>query len=186
MARYPGEKFQFDQPIYDTVQLAVAATQTVNFFAVPFGGVLAGAILKNFAHTNLTLASVLERGTTMRVTGYSMCLREVAAGSVVAPSLIDARNISNGSLRFTLGQVVYYTAASNMVPNGGAELYLNDTATVHVGRGLSTWQNRIHLQYPIDIDEQEQIGVQLVVNTAIAAVTDVMFVLWGTQYRPVR
>lgn len=185
MARQPGSKFVFDQPIYDTVQLTAVATQTLNFFSVPLGGALTAAIVKNFTHTNMTQSGTLERGTTMRITGYSLFLRELAAGGA-APTLADARAVSNGNVIFSLGRVSYYTVASAMIPNGGAELYLNDTATVHVGRGLSTWQNRIHLANPIDIDEQELIGVQIQLNTAIAAVTDVAFVLWGTQWRPVR
>lgn len=185
MARYPGEKYQFDQPLYDTVQLAAVATQTVQFFAVPLGGILAGAVAKTFAHTNLTLAGVLERGITMRVTGYSLALRETAQGGA-APTLADARAVSIGSVNFTLGQVTYYRAATAMIPNGGSELYLNDTATVHVGRGISSWQNRIHLTNPIDIDDQENISVTVTLNATVAAVTDIMFVLWGTQWRPVR
>lgn len=185
MARQPGTKFVYDQPVYDTVQLAAVATQTVNFFSVAFGGIIAGAVTKNFTHTNMTTPGVLERGTTMKVTAYSLFLRELAVGGA-APTLADARAVSNGNIIFSLGRTSYYTVASAMIPNGGAELYLNDTATVHVGRGLSTWQNRIHLANPIDIDEQELINVSLQLNSAVAAVTDVCFVLWGTQWRPVR
>ena len=61
MPRFPGEKYQLDQPLYDTVQLAVAAGgQTVSFFLVPLGGLLVAGAPKSYTHTNLVLAGTLE------------------------------------------------------------------------------------------------------------------------------
>ena len=114
-----------------------------------------------------------------------MAMREIAKAGA-APSLADAGSITVGHLNFTLGQVSFWRMPSCLPPSAGAELYLNDTATVHVGRGVPAWQNRIHLGHPLQIDEQESIQVDLVVDGAIAAVTDVTFWLWGTQLRPVR
>lgn len=186
MPRYPGEKYQLDQPLYDTVRVAVSAVaQTVSFFLVPLGGLMFAAAPKTYTYTNLVQAGTLEKGSTFTVTGYSMELREIAKGGI-APSLVDAQNITLGHLNFTLGQVSFWREPSCHPPGGGASVYLNDTATVHVSRGVPAWQNRIMLAHPLQIDEQESIQVDLVVEGAIVAVTDVTFWLWGTQMRPVR
>ena len=186
MPRYPGEKQQLDQPLYDTVQLAVSAVaQTVSFYLVPLGGLLVAGVPKTYTYTNLVQAGTLEKGSTFTVTAFSMEMRELAKAGI-APSLVDAQNITLGHLNFTLGGVSFRRDPSCHPPGAGAALYLNDTATVHVGRGVPAWQNRIHLAHPIQIDEQEAIQVDLTVEGAIVAVTDVTFWLWGTKLRPIR
>lgn len=186
MPRYPGEKYQLDQPLYDTVRLAVSAVaQTVSFFQVPLGGLLLAGAPKTYTYTNMVQAGTLEKGMTFTVTAFSMVARELAKAAI-APSLIDMQNLTLGHLNFMLGQVSFWREPSCHPPGAGAEVYVNDTAAAHYGRGVPAWQNRIHLAHPIQIDEQESIRVDLTVEGAIAAVTDVTFWLWGTMLRPVR
>lgn len=190
MPRFDGESYILSQPIYDTVELAVAAAQVVQFFAIPLGGLLAAAFPKTYAHTNMVQAGVLERGIDFEITGFSMYVREwnsAAARHV----FVDDQSLYMGHLNLELGQVSYARLPAAMVPSGGAELnlYSNIAPAVteyHINRGISAVSNRFHLSNPIRIAEQEAISVTLNLATAITVLTDVTFVLWGNMTRPVR
>jgi len=188
--RFTGDSYILSQPLYDTVQLAVAAAQVVRFFQIPLGGLLVAGAAKTYAHTNMVQAGVLERGIDFEITGLSMYARELAKAGV-QPSLVDMQSISSGHINLELGQVSYERLPTAMVPAGGAELqYFSNIAPAvtefHVNRGITAVSNRFHLTNPIRIQEQEAISVTIDLDTAIAAVTDVTFVLWGNMTRPVR
>jgi hypothetical protein len=173
------------------VQLAVAAVQEVAFFQVPLGQLLVAGVPKTYTHTNLPLAGVLERGLDFLVTGFSMFARALAKGGI-QPSLVDLQSLAQtGHVNFELGQVSYGRYPATMIPAGGAEVnYFSNIVAAPtefmVNRGINAISNRFHLTSPIRISEQENIKVTLDLTSAIAAVTDLTFVLWGTQTRPVR
>lgn len=190
MPRFTGESYVLSQPLYDTVELAVAAAQVVRFFQIPLGGLLVAGTNKTYSHTNLPLAGVLEKGNDFEITGLSMYAREKSVPGV-QPDLIDMQSLSMGNINMELGQVSYLRLPTAMIPSGGAELnYFSNIVPAatefHVNRGISAVSNRFHLSNPIRLAEQENISVTLTLDTAIAAVTDVTFVLWGEMTRPVR
>ena len=190
MPRYTGESYVLSQPLYDTVQLAVAAAQVVRFFAVPLGGLLVAGAPKTYAHTNLVQAGVLERGMDFEITGLSMHAWELAKAGA-QPSLVDMQSLHSGHINLELGQVSYERVQTALIPAGGAELvYFSNIVAAptafHVNRGISAMSNRFHLTNTLRIQEQEAISVALELDTAIAAVMDVTFVMWGNLTRPVR
>lgn len=190
--RVVGMINELTQPIYDTVQLAVAAgAQQVTFFAVPLNGVLAGAVLKTYAHTNLIQAGRLEKGLEITITGLSFYVRNIAAGGA-APSLVDTFAIyDHTDVNLQIGQTTFLRCVASEIPSGGASLnYFSNIAPAatefKVTHGLSAHRNIFALAHPLILEDQESISVVCTVNAAIVAVTDIVFVLWGQLTRPVR
>lgn len=190
--RIVGTINELTQPVYDTVQLAVAAgAQQVTFFAVPLNGVLAGAALKTYAHTNLIQAGRLEKGLELVITGLSFYIRNIAAGGA-APSLVDSFAIyDHTSINLEIGQKSFLRCLASEIPSGGASLnyFSNIVAAAtefKVNHGLGAHRNIFKFEHPLILEDQESISVVATVNSAIAAVTDIVFVLWGQLTRPVR
>lgn len=191
MPRLTGESYVLDQPLYDTMQLAAAAGPlNYNFFSVPRGGVLAGAVLKDLRHTNLIQSGVLESHNLFTITGFSYYVREaVAAGT--RPTFADIITSVGGSFELFLGNVSFFQIPAQMIPSGGAQInyFSNITPAAtefKATQGVSAVQNRYHLSQPIEMMNQESLRVVLNVPGTIAAVTDVTFVMWGNLVRPVR
>ena len=190
MPRFDGESYVMTQPIYDTVELAVAAGQVVQFFQVPLGGLLAAAFPKTYAHTNLVQAGTLERGVDFEITGFSMFTREWNSAAARHVS-VDDESLYMGHVNLELGQVSYARLPAAMIPSGGAERVMTSNIAPAVteyynNRGVSAVSNRFHLSNPVRIAEQESIRVTLDLATAITVLMDVTFVLWGNMTRPVR
>lgn len=190
MARIVGVENLISQHLYDTVQLAAVAGQTVSFFSVPLNGVLAGAALKTYAHTNLVQAGRLEVGTELTIEAISFSVKPtVAAGTAV--SLADFRAIYQAShINVQIGGVSFLRASLIDLPPANAETqyYSNIAAAAtefQSNHGLGSIHNRMAIQ-PIVLEAQETILVDLFVGGTVAAVTDVKFNLWGKMTRPVR
>lgn len=191
MPQLLGVDNQLTQPIYDTVQLPiVAGPQLVSFFAVPLNGALTAAINKTYAHTNLVQAGRLEKGLNHTIRAISFAIKPtVAAG--VAVTLVDYRSIYQAShLNFLIGQVSYLRMPLHLLPAANAEnQYFSNIAAAATefasNHGLGSIHNVFSI-LPIVLEENESIQVDLQVGGAVAAVTDVMLVLWGDQTRPVR
>jgi hypothetical protein len=188
----PTGPITLTQPIYDTVQQPIAAAvgSVLNFFQVPFAGVLAGAALKTFKHTNLVQAGRLEADVSMRITGITYFLPEISQGAA-RPTQVDARAIHAGCLHLFIGQTEYLTIPVCMIPNGGAEIALvsNIAAAVteyQISNSISAAGNIYTLDFPLDLDPQESIRVQISDIGIVAAATDVCVMLHGAMTRPVR
>ncbi len=185
-----GAKNLITQPIYDTVQLAAAAG-AYNFFAVPMGGILAGAVVKTYAHTNLVQAGRLEKGIDMTITAVSMYLRNTATGGAIV-SMVDYETFYNNSdINVQIGQVSFLRLPAQEVPPGVGETQLFSNITpaateFKMNHGTSNIFNTYKLENPLVLEDQESIAVTVTVGTALAAVTDLTIVMHGQQTRPVR
>jgi hypothetical protein len=189
--RFKGVKNSLTQPIYDTMQLAVAAGQTVSFFSVPFGGAFTAAIVKDYRHTNLVQAGRLEKGLEIEIEALSFIVKnEVDAATAVAWA--DYTMIYNSShLNLQIGQVSFLRLPLTQLPPGPGETdyYSNIAAAVtefKAGKGIGSINNVFKLPNVLILEDQESIQVDLFVGGTPSAVTDVQLVLWGTQTRPVR
>ena len=189
MSRLVGSANVLDQPLYDTVQLPiVAGPQVVNFFAIPVGGAFTAAIAKTWEHTNLVQAGRIETGNELMITAVSMYVKTQAGGGA-GVTLADASAVSSGYCQLRIGQVTYLTLPNQMIPNGGAEIVANGNAaaaSTHVTHSVSAISNRFHLKNTFVLEADESVQVECHVTAAIAAVTDLVFVLWGDYTRPVR
>lgn len=190
--RLLGVQNELDQPIYDTMQLAVAAVpQTVNFFSVPIGQIIAGAVVKTYSHTNLVQAGRLEKGLKLTIKAISFSVKETAVGGA-RPTWADYVSVYNNSfLRLFIGQVSFLDTYLQAVPPASAEVgyYSNIVAApteYKATHGVGSYFNRFTIDQPLFLDDQESINVELTIGNPIVAVTDVMVILWGSMIRPVR
>jgi hypothetical protein len=188
----PTGPITLTQPIYDRAQqpIAAAAGSVLNFFQIPFAGVMAGAIMKTFRDTNLVQAGRLEAGNSLHITGVSYSICEIATGGARATA-IDIRAIHAGTFRLVIGQVEYLKVPVCLIPSGGADLVMfsNIAAAAteyQLNNGLSANGNVFPLPMALDLDEQESILCQITDIGIVAATIDVMVVLWGELTRPVR
>lgn len=188
--RLAGVENLLTQPIYDTVQLAAGAGQTVSFFSVPLNGVLAGAVLKTYAHTNLVQAGRLEKGVELTIEAVSFSIREsIAAGTRVTKA--DYVGIMQAShLNFTIGDTTFLRLPLHSLPPGNSEnQYFSNIAAAATefqnNHGVGSIHNRMPIS-PVVLEEMETIRVDLFVGYTVVAVTDVSLILWGKMTRPVR
>lgn len=188
--RFFGAENQLTQPIYDTMQLA-AGVGVYPFFTVPLNGVLTAAANKTYAHTNLVQAGRLEKGIELTITGVAMHIRDIASGGAQV-SFADYINVyAQTWIDLLIGQVSFLRIDAYQCPPGPAEInyYSNIAAAVtefKSTKGLGSAMNLFRLENPLILEDQESIAVDLHIETAIVAVTDVSMVLYGTQTRPVR
>lgn len=182
---------QLTQPIYDTVQLAAAAGQTINFFSIPLNGALTAAANKTYAHTNLIQAGRLEKGINMTMTGLGLAVRGLASGGARV-TLVDYDVIfDTGHINLLIGNVSFLHLPTIAIPSGALEnqYFSNITPAAteyRVNHGLSSVANIYRLDSPLILEDQESIQVDLFIGGTVAAVTDVTFFIFGEQTRPVR
>lgn len=189
--RLPGVKNQIDQPVYDTVQLAAVAGQTVNFFQIPLGGIIAGAVLKNYGHTNMVQAGRLEKGLELTIKAVSLHVKETAVGGARVTFANYTAIYNNSFIRLNIGQVSFLDVYAQAVPPASCEVdYFSNIAAAATEfkstHGAGSYFNKFVLDNPLVLEDQESIGVQLTLADTLAAVTDVMVILWGSMTRPVR
>ena len=171
------------QPFYDTIQVPiVAGPQTVNFFGIPKGGAIA-AVVKDYHHTNALMVGILPGNVVMTVEGYSLHVRELSTTGV-RPTLVDIMAIQQGVIYIEIAQKPVQRILAAEIPDAGAALsyFSNITPAAtefHTNRGIASIHN-IHKIRPYNIDPGEMIQVALTIPSAIAAVTDVTFTMWGT------
>jgi len=183
-----GVGLVLDQAIYDTISFAIAAT-TGQFFTVPYGGILTGAVVKDWQHTNLVQASRLESGYKFQVKGIGFFVKEKATR--VTPA--DIQNFQEGYMRFVIADTVVLTLPLAMCPNGGAELVETAAATTVAAttldnwtRGLSSVQNYYPMhENPIELSPQQTFRVDIGGCAAFAAESQFTCFLKGTLVRPV-
>ena len=186
MPNLPGAGLQLEQPIYDTINLAIAAT-TGTFFNVPFGGILVGTTTKGYQQTNLVQASRLETGYTMVVDAISVWFPETATRQ----SEVDIRAVQSGYFQLQIADTIFLTVPLAMIPNGGAELNLvsNIAAAAteyQLDKGVQATQNRFYLRQSITLNPQQTFKAVIGgFHTAPAAATQVSCALWGILTRPV-
>lgn len=189
--RLDGASLEITQPIYDTVQAAVVAgPQQINFFAVPIGGIMAGAVVKTRAQTNIVQAGRLERGNQITIQAISAFVRETAVGGARRTWADYEAFYNNTHFNIQLGQKTWLRATAAHIPSGGAELqyFSNIVAAAteyEINHGIGSWGNVWQMQHPVILEENESIQVECNIGDAIAAVTDITFVLWGQLLRPV-
>lgn len=186
----PGVSQQLTQHIYDTVQLAAVAGQTVSFFQVPLGGALTAAINKTYAHTNLVRAGSLEMGIAMDIEGIAFAIKPtIAAGTAI--TLADYRAIYQAShINIIINQVSKFRCALNQLPCANMEnqYFSNITpaATEFASNhGLGSVNNYYPFKLVLGLAPLQSIQVDLFVGGTVAAVNDVMLTLYGTQERAV-
>lgn len=186
MPNLAGAGLQLEQPYYDTINLAAAATGGT-FFAVPFGGTLVGAVTKGYEDTNFIQAGRLESGYTLEIDAISMFFPEAATRATAA----DIRAIQSGSFQLRISDTVFLTVPISFLPNGGAELQLFSNITpaateYQLDKGVQATQNRFYLRKPITLNPQQTIAASITgFHTAVVAATLVTCVLWGILTRPV-
>jgi len=177
-----------DQAIYDTINFAAAAT-TGQYFTVPYGGVLVGAVNKDWQHTNLVQASRLEAGYKFTIKGIGFFTREQSTRVTAA----DIQNFQEGYMRLIIADTVMITLPLALVPNMGGELVNTSTATTAAAttlenftRGLSSNQNYYPmLENPIELSPQQTFRVDIGGCGAFVAASTFTCVLRGTLTRPV-
>jgi len=183
-----GVGLVIDQAIYDTVSFAIAAT-TGQFFTVPYGGILTGAITKDWQHTNLVQAARLESGYKFLIKGLGFFIKEKATAATPA----DIRNFQEGFMRLIIADTVLLTLPVAMCPNGGSELVETAAATTvaattldNFTRGISAVQNYYPTaENPIELSPQQTFRIDIGGCAAFAAETQVTCFLKGTLTRPV-
>jgi hypothetical protein len=188
--RYLGAQNVATQPLYDTVRLAVVAGgQTVSFFTVPQGGLLAAGVVKGFSHTNLIQAGRLEKGVELTIRAISFFVKDNAGAMVSLVDYLSIFNTSNINLQFA-GVSFLRMPVCAVPPSAGDTNYFSNIAPAatefKLSRGAGTFGNRWILDNPMVLEDQETIQVDLQITGAIAAVTNVTFTLWGDMTRPVR
>ncbi len=190
--RYLGVENQITQPLYDTVQLAVAAVaQTASFFVVPLNGILAGVFVKTYSHTNLVQAGRLEKGIELTIKGISFFVRDVATdGAVVSfADYLSVYNISH--LNLLIGQQSFFRMTLPEIAPAAAEInYFSNIAPAptefKATKGIGTVRNYFPIDNHLVLEDQESIQVDVEVESAIVAVTDITLMLHGDMTRPVR
>lgn len=183
----PNVGLLIDQPIYDTINMAIGAT-TGQFFTVPFGGAI-GAGVKDWNHTNLVQASRLEANYKFLIKGISFHVKETATRATP----IDIQNFQEGWARLIIGDTVVLTVQIQMAPNGGAELVETAAATTVAAttldnwtRGLASIQNYLPLaENPLELSPQQTFRVDIGACGAMIAATQFTCVLRGVLTRPV-
>ena len=189
--RYLGVENNLTQPIYDTVRLAAVAAQTVSFFQVPLYGLLAAGLIKSYALTNLVQAGRLEKGLELTIVGISLFVRSMAKAAA-RPTLVDYVAVFNNSnINLLIGQQSFFHMALCQIPPAAAEIdYFSNIVDApteyNPTHGIGTVANVFPLENPLVLEDQESIRVDLEVDDAIAAVTDVTLMLHGDMTRPVR
>jgi len=186
MPNLPGAGLELEQPCYDTISLAIAAT-TGTFFTVPFGGLLVAGVPKGYEHTNLIQASRLETGYTLNVDAISIWFPEMAARATE----VDIQALQSGYFQLQISDTVFLTVPIAMIPDGGAELIMFSNITpaateYQLNKGQGVTQNRFYLRKPILINPQQTFKAVIGgFHTAPAAATKIACALWGVLTRPV-
>lgn len=189
--RIDGASLEITQPIYDTVQIpVVAGPQQVNLFAVPLGGIIAGAVVKTRAQTNLVQAGRLEARNTLTVLGISIHLHETAIGGARRTWADYEAFYNNTHFNIMIGQKTWLRLTAAHIPPGPCELYyfsnIVAAATEYeINHSLGSINNVYQIAHPVRILENESIQVECNIGDAIAAVMDLTFVFWGQLLRPV-
>jgi len=185
MPNLPGAGLELEQPYYDTISLAGAAT-TGTFFTVPFGGILIGVIAKGYEHTNLIQAGRLETGYSLNVDAISIWFPEAATRA----SELDIQAVQSGYFQLSISDTIFLTVPIAMIPDGGAELVMFSNIAVAVteyqlNKGQGVTQNRFYLRKPILINPQQTFKAVIGgFHTGIAS-TKLSCALWGVLTRPV-
>lgn len=184
MPRLKGVASRITQPIYDTMQVAAAAgPRTFAFFSVPLNGVLAGAVTKTLAHTNLRQAGKLPSGAEFDIEGISMYVREeIAAGT--RPVFVDLQELHTGHLELKFNTKTYLELPLAQVPSGGAELsyFSNITPAAtefHTNRGVNAVANIFPLQNVITVYNNEDFRVDVTIPGTTTVIFDLTVCLWG-------
>lgn len=173
------------QPIWDTMQLTVAAARTTyHFFSIPQGGLLAAGVVKNLDHTFLHQVSMLDANVEFRAQAISMHVRPLAAGGA-APTEADMQVLQQGSIELIFNGQPFRRWPTALIPSGPAGLMYNTVAVAatHIQRGISANSNIFEFGEDYVIRKGENFNVDLNV-TNIGAITDVVIVLWGVLQRP--
>lgn len=180
-----------DQPIYDTMQAAAAAGQTLRFFSVPLGQPLAAGILKDYQHTNMIQAGRLEEGNSLVIRGITFYVKhEDDTGTPV--TWADYTLIYNTShVNLQIGQVSMLRLPLCQIPAAAGETdYFSNIAPAateyNASKGLGSINNKYNLAYPLTLKGNEGIAVDLFIGGTVGAVTDIQCVLWGDMTRPAR
>lgn len=184
----PNVGLVIDQVIYDTLSFAIGAT-TGQYFTVPYGGILTGAVTKDWNHTNLVQASRLEAGYKFIVKGIGFFVKEKAT----AVTTVDIRNFQEGYCRLIVADSVLLTIPIAMAPGGGAELVQTAAATTvaattleNYTRGLAAVQNFYPmLENPLELSPQQTFRVDIGGLGAMIAESQFTCFLKGTLTRPV-
>ena len=189
MPQFPGKAGVITQPVYDTMQLAAAAGPLVyRFFTVPLGQIIAGAVVKTYAHTNMTQAGQLETGVTFLVTAFTMVVKQLATDGA-APTQADYQVLQDGLLELNISDRNYGRFPVTLIPSGGGELvFFEDNAAapvLQVTKGIAATANKYFLEFPIELVNQENFSMELTIPGTIAAVTDVAIFLHGEYTRPI-
>lgn len=190
-----GTSLVYTQPVYDSVIIPIDAVGGVavgQFFAIPFGGLIAAAVPKTWRHTNLVQAGRMERGNEIQIDSLSMYFpRSAQAGAF--PTIADMDAIRAGAMRLRFGgDTDFLKVPIAAFPNAGMGVtYSTDAALAaavnfEFNNGVPVVQNRFMLAQPIVLEEQETISVVFEDMDIIVAATMVQFFLWGTNVRPVR
>lgn len=190
MPNVQGKGLVYDQPIYDTIILPIAAAGAAegNFFATPRGQLIAAGIPKSIRHTNLVQAGRLEAGNSLNVTAISFNFPSTAEAGAL-PTVADKRAIRAGSLLVVFGgDTEFLKMPLSHFPSGGAgEVVVDGTVALNdVQNGVAVSQNKYYLENPLVLSSQESVSVFIENMDAIVAPTEVQIVLWGEAIRPVR
>ena len=190
MPQVMGKGLLYTQPIYDTIIVPIGAAGAVvgTFFQVPFGGLIAAAVPKNYRHTNLVQAGRLEEGKALSIGAVSMHWPITAeAGALV--TVADKRAVRAGNIRIMFGgDTNFLRVPCCLIPSAGAgEVVVDATAALNdVQPGVQVAQNKFFLAETLDLVGNETVQVFIENMDAIVAETEVAFVLWGQAIRPVR
>jgi len=189
--RYIGVENQLTQPIYDTIQGAVAAAQILNFFSIGLNGALTAAANKTYAHTNLVQAGRLEKGLELTITGMAAHIRDTASGGARV-TLADYLAVYNETwVDLLIGTVSFLKLPLYQIAPGPAEInYSSNIAAAateyKATKGLGSAMNVFRFENPLVLEDQETIQVDMHIEDAVAAVTDVSVILYGNLTRPIR
>jgi hypothetical protein len=190
MPNVPGKGLVYSQPFYDTIIAPAAAAGAFvgQFFAVPFGGLIAAGVAKNYRHTNFVQAGRLETGNELQIGAVTMHF-PITAEAGALPTIADKRALRSGNIRLRFGgDTEFLKIPTTLLPSAAAgEIVVDATVAANdVQNGVQAIQNKFFLDEALILRAQESVSVFIENMDAIVAPTSVCFVLWGTAIRPVR
>lgn len=191
--RFLGVEGVIDQPIYDTIRVpVVAGAQTVSFFRIAQGGLLAAGIPKTYSMTNVLQVGRIDRGYQLKINAMSLCVRHQLMVTGTVRSWADYRAIYNLSfIQLFFNDRPFGDYPTHLIPAGNEEDdYFSNIAPAATEfnpmHGISSVNNKFPLATPLTLEEEETFRVDLNIGSAIAALTDVTFTYWGELTTPVR
>jgi len=170
-------------PMYDSVPIVTAVTNTLQFFQVPIGQ--AG---KTQLETNMRAAGLIQQGNAYDVFSIGIGIQNSAAVAILPADLREI--IDTGFLVFSIQDREVFSARLNMLPFGGGAAAFSGTFAAGVAEypvnGIPDHRSRYQFKRRIRILRNVNFVVSITwpVAPTIAATVNAIVWLDGVLWRP--